>query len=94
LSQQRAIPDGYHFNFDNLENSITSAYEAAEATRQAAIAKQAAADVWRDGVTPNSGPVIPYGLSQMRAIPDGYHFNYDNLETSIKNTHTAAEAAR
>merc|ERR1711937_852273 len=94
LAQSRAIPDGYHYNYNNLEASILKAHTEAEAARQAAIDKQAAADAWRDGVTPNSGPVYPYGLSQRRAIPDGYTFNYDNLETSIKNTHDAAEAAR
>merc|ERR1712086_207796 len=94
LAQSKAIPDGYHFNYDNLESSILKAHSDAEDARSAAVAKQEAADAWRNGWTGNTGPVIPYGLSQRRAIPDGYHFNYDNLETSIKDTHTAAEAAR
>ena len=94
LSQHRAIPDGYHFNFDNLKDSITTAHTTAETARQAAVDAQENADKWRKGSTPNSGTVYPYGLSQRRAIPDGYHFNYDNLETSIKNTHDSAEAAR
>jgi soluble cytochrome b562 len=89
---RKAIPDGYHFNYDNLETSIKNTHDAAEAARVAAVNAQEAADAWRKGSTPNSGPVL--SLHQQRAIPDGYHFNYDNLETSIKNTHDAAEAAR
>ena len=150
LYQRRAIPDGYHFNYDNLETSIKDTHSAAEAARQSAVNAQEAADAWRKGSTPNAGPVLalnqrrnpadpdnyatkfstqeaqlkdrqdkyyarvlwgnqqeeeanawrgaPYrpenSLTQRRAIPDGYHFNYDNLETSIKDTHSAAEAAR
>merc|ERR1711937_932725 len=94
LAQGRAIPDGYTHNYGVLEKSILDTHSAAEDARQAAVDAQANADKWRDGTTPNSGPVYPYGLSQRRAIPDGYTFNYDNLETSIKNTHDAAEAAR
>jgi outer membrane murein-binding lipoprotein Lpp len=89
---RRAIPDGYHFNYDNLETSIKDTHSTAEAARQSAVNAQEAADAWRKGSTPNAGPVL--ALSQRRAIPDGYHFNYDNLETSIKDTHSAAEAAR
>ena len=94
LNQHGAIPDGYTFNFDNLKDSIKTAHDTTETNRNAAVDAQEAADQWRKGSTPNSGKVFPYGLSQRRAIPDGYHFNYDNLETSIKDTHTAAEAAR
>ena len=77
-----------------MNNGVTTAHSTAEAARQAAVNAQEAADAWRKGSTPSAGPVYPYGLSQRRAIPDGYHFNYDNLETSIKDTHSAAEAAR
>jgi hypothetical protein len=94
LAQGKAIPDGYHHNYDILESSILNAHSTAEDARQAAVNAQEAADVWRKGSTPNSGPVYPYGLSQRRAIPDGYTFNYGNLETSIHDTHTAAEASR
>ena len=79
--ERRAIPDGYHFNYDNLETSIKNTHDSAEAARNAAVAAQDAADAWRKGSTPNAGPVL--ALNQRRAIPDGYHFNYDNLETSI-----------
>merc|ERR1719305_1962355 len=89
---RRAIPDGYTFNFGNLKTSIKDTHDAAEAARQAAVAAQEAADAWRKGSTPNSGPVL--SLNQHRAIPDGYTFNFGNLETSIKNAHDAAEAAR
>lgn len=58
LSQHRAIPDGYHFNFDNLKNSIHDTHTAAEAARVAAVNAQEAADAWRKGSTPNSGPVL------------------------------------
>jgi len=58
LSEGRAIPDGYHFNFDNLEASIKAAHDAAEAARVAAVNAQEAADAWRKGTTPNSGPVL------------------------------------
>jgi soluble cytochrome b562 len=92
LNQHRAVPDGYTFNYGNLETSIKDAHTAAEAARQAAVNAQEAADAWRKGSTPNSGPVL--SLSQHRAVPDGYTFNYGNLETSIKDAHTAAEAAR
>jgi soluble cytochrome b562 len=94
LAQQKAIPDGYHHNYDILSDNILQTHTAAEESRQAAVNAQEAADAWRKGTTPNSGPVYPYGLSQRRAVPDGYTFNYGNLETSIKDTHTAAEAAR
>ena len=92
LNQHRAIPDGYHFNFDNLKDSIKAAHDAAEAARVAAVNAQEAADAWRKGSTPNSGPVLT--LSQYRAIPDGYTFNFGNLKDSIKAAHDAAEAAR
>jgi hypothetical protein len=152
LNQKRAIPDGYTFNYGNLETSIKDTHDTAEAARSAAVAAQEAADAWRKGSTPNSGPVLslhqrsnpvdadtyathfgkledslkatsdaawatqnaavgnqesidawrkgstpnsgPVVLNQHRAIPDGYTFNYGNLETSIKDTHDAAEAAR
>merc|ERR1719426_329020 len=90
--KRRAIPDGYTFNYDNLETSIKNTHDAAEAARNAAVAAQEAVDAWRKGSTPNSGPVL--SLNQHRAIPDGYTFNFGNLETSIKNTHDTAEAAR
>jgi hypothetical protein len=83
LAQSRAIPDGYHFNYGNLEASILKTHTDAEDARTAAIAKQEAADAWRDGWTANTGPVYPYGLSQRKAIPDGYTFNFGNLKDSI-----------
>ena len=92
MTQRKAIPDGYTFNYGNLETSIKDTHDTAEAARVAAVNAQEAADAWRKGSTPNSGPVL--SLNQRRAIPDGYTFNYGNLETSIKDTHTAAEAAR
>merc|ERR1712086_583706 len=84
LAQRRAIPDGYTFNFDNLKDSIKTAHDTTETNRNAAVDAQEAADQWRKGSTPNSGKVFPYGLSQRRAIPDGYTFNFDNLKDSVK----------
>jgi len=83
LVQARENPDGYTFNYDNLENSLRDTAIAAENAREAIVNKEEAANAWRDGWTGNTGEVFPYGLVQRRAIPDGYHFNYDNLETSI-----------
>jgi hypothetical protein len=83
---------GYKESFDTIANTVKTTHTSAEQRRQDAVDAQGNADAWRAGWTPSSGPLL--SLHQRRAIPDGYTFNYDNLETSIKNTHDAAEAAR
>jgi hypothetical protein len=95
LNQMRAIPDGYTHNNGVLSDSILKTHTDAETARAAAVAKQAAADAWRNGWTDNTGPVThPYGLVQHRANPDGYTFNNGVLADSILKTHTDAETAR
>jgi hypothetical protein len=95
LAQGRAIPDGYTFNNGVLSDSILKTHTDAETARQNSVDKQQAADVWRNGWTDNTGPVThPYGLTQRRAIPDGYTFNNGVLSDSILKTHTDAETAR
>jgi len=106
--QRNAIPDGYTFNNGVLSDSIKKTHTDAEAKRASSVADQAAADAWRAGSTPNSGPVITYAqsyypeedvesnyfLNQMRAIPDGYTHNNKVLSDSILDTHTNAETTR
>lgn len=64
LVQAREIPDGYAFNNGVLSSSLAKTQMEAEDLRQAAVDKQSAADVWRNGWTENTGPVYPYGLVQ------------------------------
>jgi|TARA_B110000285_G_scaffold94342_1_gene107714 hypothetical protein len=66
-----------------MADAVKTAHSAAEAARQAAVNAQEAADAWRKGSTPNAGPVL--SLSQARETPDGYNFNYDNLENSLRD---------
>merc|ERR1719460_3503927 len=80
---RRAIPDGYHFNYDNLETSIKNTHDAAEAARTAAVNAQEAADAWRKGSTPNSGPVL--SLTQNPADHDTYDTRFSDLATSLKD---------
>merc|ERR1719331_3038060 len=80
--ERRAIPDGYHFNYDNLETSIKNTHDAAEASRSAAVAAQEAADAWRKGSTPNSGPVL--SLTQNPADHDTYDTTFSTLANSLK----------
>merc|ERR1712167_330991 len=80
--ERRAIPDGYHFNYDNLETSIKNTHDAAEAARTAAVNAQEAADAWRKGSTPNSGPVL--SLSQDPTDHDTYDTTFSNLKNSLK----------
>lgn len=74
---------GYALNYDTMADAVKTAHSAAEAARQAAVNAQEAADAWRKGSTPNAGPVL--SLSQARETPDGYNFNYDNLENSLRD---------
>jgi len=82
LNQRRAIPDGYTFNFDNLKDSIKNTHDTAEAARQAAVNAQEAADAWRKGSTPNSGPVL--SLAQDPTDHDTYDTTFSNLKNSLK----------
>jgi hypothetical protein len=56
----RAIPDGYTFNNGVLSDSILKTHTDAETSRQASVDAQEKSDVWRNGFTANSGPVINY----------------------------------
>ena len=90
---RRAIPDGYHFNYDNLETSIKDTHSTAEAARQSAVNAQEAADAWRKGSTPNAGPV----LSLAQGVDDrdqGYYHSYSNMNNGVTTAHSDAEAAR
>ena len=89
LSQHRAIPDGYTFNFDNLETSIKDTHTAAEAARTAAVNAQEAADAWRKGSTPNSGPVLSLAQGQPGPNPTDYDHHFDTLSDKIA-AHNAA----
>merc|ERR1740127_214174 len=79
---RRAIPDGYTFNYGNLETSIKDTHDAAEAARQAAVNAQEAADSWRKGSTPNSGPVL--SLSQNPADYDTYDTRFSTQADALK----------
>jgi len=68
----RANPDGYTFNNGVLADSILKTHTDAETARAAAVAAQQAADAWRNGATPNSGPVINYAQMQNPADYDTY----------------------
>ena len=92
LVQSNANPDGYTYNNGVLADHIHKTHTDAEAARQAAVNAQEASDAWRNGLTPNSGPVL--SLNQKRAIPDGYTFNNGVLSDHIHKTHTDAETAR
>ena len=94
---RRAIPDGYHFNYDNLETSIKDTHSTAEAARQSAVNAQEAADAWRKGSTPNAGPVLAlsqarepyYGSSLTNTTMKSYDVDAgygDSYETSFHNT--------
>jgi len=89
LSQHRAIPDGYHFNFDNLETSIKNTHDSAEAARNAAVAAQDAADAWRKGSTPNAGPVLSLAQGQPGPIWTDYDKHAEDLSNTL-DTHNAA----
>jgi hypothetical protein len=43
---------------------------AAEDSRTAIVDAEEASNAWRKGWTDNTGAVFPYGLSQVREIPD------------------------
>ena len=89
LSQHRAIPDGYTFNYGNLETSIKDTHTAAEAARQAAVNAQEAADAWRKGSTPNSGPVLSLAQGQPGPQPTDYDKHNDDLADKLA-AHNAA----
>merc|ERR1712146_245302 len=55
---------------------------AAEAARNAAVDAQAAADAWRKGSTPNSGPVL--ALNQNPDDHDTYGTTFDKLADELK----------
>merc|ERR1719327_876228 len=80
---RRAVPDGYTFNFGNLETSIKNTHDAAEAARQAAVNAQEAADAWRKGSTPNSGPVLSLAQGQPGPHPTDYDKHFDDLDATL-----------
>merc|ERR1719446_1720350 len=82
---RRAIPDGYTFNYDNLETSIKDTHDAAEAARTAAVNAQEAADAWRKGSTPNSGPVLSLYQKVNPADPDTYATRFGDQEKALKD---------
>jgi hypothetical protein len=55
-----ANPDGYTFNNGVLSASILKQHTDAETARAASVDAQKKSDVWRNGFTANSGPVINY----------------------------------
>ena len=59
-AQQAETPDGYTHNNKVLSDHILKTHTDAETARQASVDKQQASDVWRNGFTANSGPVINY----------------------------------
>jgi hypothetical protein len=81
FNQRRAIPDGYHFNYDNLETSIKNTHDSAEAARNSAVAAQEAADAWRKGSTPNAGPVL--ALNQNPSDFDTYDTTFSTLKGNM-----------
>lgn len=83
MSQHRAIPDGYTFNYENLKDSIKKTHTDAEMKRQDTVDAQEHADAWRYGWTPSSGPVV---LNQMTNPTDAdtYGTHKDNLKAALK----------
>ena len=55
-------PTDYDKHFDDLEGKIAAHNAAWWNEHNAQIDKQSAADAWRKGSTPNSGPELPYTL--------------------------------
>ena len=74
--QTNEIPDGYTHNNKVLSDHILKTHTDAETARQASVDKQQASDVWRNGWTPNSGPVIVYA---QQGSPD----DHDTYGTSV-----------
>ena len=83
LTQHRAIPDGYTYNFENLKDSIKKTHTEAEKKRQDTVDAQEHADAWRYGWTPSSGPLV---LNQMTNPTDAdtYGTHKDNLKAALK----------
>jgi hypothetical protein len=96
LTQTRETPDGYSFNYGNLESDLLKQQIAAEDKRTAIVDAEEAANSWRKGWTDNTGDVFPYGLVQVRSRDhdQSYKSAYDTLADSIKTTHKTAEQKR
>jgi hypothetical protein len=83
---------GYALNYDTMADAVKTAHSAAEAARQAAVNAQEAADAWRKGTTPSSGPV-----SLVQGVDDrdqGYYDSFSNMANNVHTTHSNAEAFR
>jgi len=98
-----AIPDGYTFNHDNLENSIKATHTNAEKLRTTAVADQEAADEWRKGKTPNASPVLSlsqaregpyYGSSLTNATFKSYDVDAGHGDSYEDNFHNLREALK
>jgi len=55
-------PTDYDKHNDDLADTLAAHNKAWFAEHNAQVAKQAAADAWRDGFTANTGPELPYTL--------------------------------
>lgn len=63
--------------------------------REAIINKEESANVWRDGWTENTGPVIPYSLAQgVDRRDQSFAAHFDKLADSMKSQSDKAELAR
>jgi|TARA_B110000285_G_scaffold94342_1_gene107715 hypothetical protein len=63
--------------------------------REAIINKEESANVWRDGWTENTGPVIPYSLAQgVDRRDQSFADAFDKMANTIKTTHNTAEQYR
>jgi len=87
----REIPDGQTVHTDNLKASIKTEHNAAETRRQDAIDAQEAADAWRAGRTPSSGPILSLAQHDRNG---SYEEHFDKLAASMKAQSTKNEMAR
>merc|ERR1740117_498862 len=91
LCKKRGVPDSYIVNSDALGASIKKTHTDAENFRQDQVDSQEAADKWRAGWTPSSGPV---SLSQDPTDFDNYATHSGELAASIKKQHNTQEDNR
>ena len=98
LAQNPADHDTYDTRFTDLETSLKDRQDKYYARVLWGNQQEEEYNAWRGKewhpTRDDLGLEIGKALSQHKAIPDGYTFNFENLKDSIKNTHDAAEAAR
>ena len=76
-----------------MATTVKDTHSAAEAARQSAVNAQEAADAWRKGSTPNSGPVLSLAQGVDRR-DQSFADAFDKMANTIKTTHNTAEQYR